>query len=133
MLRLSCFSRKETMHSYIIDEMLDALSPSLKSRKKAEVLLQQYWSDKIALIWTTQDVHRSANERKTVLTEEEARTALTDLHRHHDKQLGLRWKDITDWIEESGLGRNMTKSELSRFIHHDIFTVQKPVKQKGHA
>lgn len=113
------------MHNYIIEEMLEALSPALKSRKKAQAVLQRYWSDKIAIIWTTQDVHRAANERKTVLTEEEARTALTDLHRHHDKQLGLRWKDLTDWIEESGLGRDISKSELSKFIHHDIITVQK--------
>lgn len=121
------------MHSYIIEEMLDALMPALQSKNKAQGLLQQYWSDKIAIIWTTQDVHRAANERNTVLTEEEARTALTDLHRHHDKQLGLRWKDLTDWIEESGLGRDISKRELSKFIHHDIITIQKPATQKGHA
>ncbi len=80
-----------------------------------------------------QDVHRAANEKETVLTEQEARQALHDLHRHHDKQLGLRWKDLTDWIEESGLGRDLTKSELSKFIHHDILTIQQPAKQKGHA
>jgi hypothetical protein len=121
------------MHSYIIEEMLEALTPAFRSRKKVHELLQRYWSDKMALLWTTQDVHRAANERKTVLTEAEARTALTDLHRHHDKQLGLRWKDLTDWIEESGLGRDITKSELSKFIHHDIIAVQKPTKQRGHA
>ena len=113
------------MHHHIIIEMLDALTPALKSRKKAEAILQRYWSDKAAIIWTTQDIHRAANERKTVLTEAEAQTALTDLLRHHDKQLGLRWKDLTDWIEESGLGRDITKSELSRFIHHDVLAIQK--------
>jgi hypothetical protein len=121
------------MHNHVIEEMLDALTPALRSRKKAQALLQQYWSDKVSLVWTTQDVHRAANERNTVLTEEEAKTALTDLHRHHDKQLGLRWKDLIEWIEESGLGRDITRSELSRFIHHDIITVQKPAKQKGRA
>ena len=113
------------MHQHIIIEMLDALTPALKSRKKAEVILQRYWSDKVAIIWTTQDVHRAANERETVLTEAEAQTALTDLHRHHDKQLGLRWKDIVEWIEESGLGRDTTRQELSRFVHHDILAIQK--------
>ena len=113
------------MHHHIIIEMLDALAPAVKSRKKAEALLRGYWSDKVAILWTTQDVHRAANEKETVLTEGEARTALTDLHRHHDKQLGLRWKDLTDWIEESGLGRDITKSELSRFIHHDVLAIQK--------
>ena len=121
------------MHHHIIIEMLDALTPALNSRKKAEAILQRYWSDKVAIVWTTQDVHRAANERETVLTEQEARAALTDLHRHHDKQLGLRWKDVTDWIEESGLGRDITKSELSRFIHHDVLTIQKAARQKGGA
>ena len=118
------------MHQHIIIEMLDALTPALRSRKKAEAILQRYWSDKIAIHWTTQDVHRAANERETVLTEENARTALTDLHRHHDKQLGLRWNDLTDWIEESGLGRDITKSELSKFIHHDILAIQKPSRSQ---
>ena len=118
------------MHHHIIIEMLDALTPTLKSRKKAEAILQRYWSDKVAIIWTTQDVHRAANERETVLTEAEAQTALTDLHRHHDKQLGLRWKDLTEWIEESGLGRDITKRELSRFIHHDILALQKSPRSK---
>ena len=118
------------MHHHIIIEMLDALTPTLKSRKKAEAILQRCWSDKVAIIWTTQDVHRAAKERETVLTEQEAQTALTDLHRHHDKQLGLRWKDVTDWVEESGLGRDITRQELSRFIHHDILALQKSPRSK---
>jgi hypothetical protein len=119
------------MNSHIIEEMLDALSPALTSRKRAHTMLREFWSDKMALVWTTQDIHRAANERETVLTEEEARTALADLHRHHDKQLGIRWQDIVEWIEQSGLGRDITKRELSRFIHHDIRTIQKPVRRKG--
>ena len=118
------------MHEHIIEEMLAALSPAIRSKKKAQALLESYWSDKVALIWTTQDVHRAANERKTVLTEQEAHTALTDLHRHHDKQLGLRWQDLIDWIEQSGLGRDITKSELNQFIHHDIITVQKSSRSR---
>lgn len=120
------------MHQHILTEMLDALSPALKSRKAAEARLKKFWSDKMALLWSTQDIHRAANEKETVLTEEEARTALNDLHRHHDKQLGLRWQDLVEWVEQSGLGRDITKRELSRFVHHDILTIQKPAKQKGH-
>ena len=118
------------MHDHIMIEMLEALTPALKSRKKAEAILQRYWSDKMAIIWTTQDVHRAANERETVLTEAEAQTALTDLHRHHDKQLGLQWKDVVEWIEESGLGRDTTRQELSRFVHHDILAIQKSSRSK---
>ena len=118
------------MHNHLIIEMLDVLTPALQSRKRAEAHLQHYWSDKMAIIWTTQDIHRAANERETVLTEQEAQTALTDLHRHHDKQLGLRWKDVVEWIEESGLGRDTTRQELSRFIHHDVLAIQKSSRSK---
>jgi hypothetical protein len=118
------------MHEHNIIEMLAVLAPTLKSRKKAEALLRGYWSDKIALIWSTEDIHRAANERENVLTEEEARTILDDLHQHHSAQYGLQWKDIYEAIEQSGLGRNITKRELSRFVHKDILAIQKSSRSK---
>ena len=84
----------------------------------------------MALIWTAQDVHRAANERETVLTDEEARTLLTDLHQHHNAQYGLQWKDLYEAIENSGLGRDITKRELSRFVHKDIIAIQKSSRSK---
>ena len=113
------------MHEHNIVEMLHVLAPSVKSRKKAEALLRSYWSDKMAIIWSTKDVHRAANERETVLTEEEARTILTDLHQHHNAQYGLQWKDIYEAIENSGLGRDITKRELNRIVHKDIITIHR--------
>jgi hypothetical protein len=118
------------MHEHNIIEMLYALAPALKSRRKAEALLRNYWSDKMAIIWSTEDVHRSANERETVLTQEEARTILTDLHQHHNAQYGLQWKDLYDAIENSGMGRDITKRELSRFVHKDIIVIQKSSRSK---
>jgi hypothetical protein len=118
------------MHDHNIIEMLDALAPSLKSKRKAEALLRGYWSDKIALIWSTEDVHRAANERETVLTQEEARTILTELHEHHTAQYGLQWKDLYDAIENSGFGRDITKRELSRFVHKDIIAIQRSSRSK---
>jgi len=114
------------MHEHTIIEMLTALTPALKSRRKTEALLRNYWSDKMALIWTTQDVHRAANERETVLTEAEAKEILMELHQHHNAQYGLQWKDVYEAIENSGLGRDITKRELSRFVHKDILAIQKP-------
>jgi hypothetical protein len=118
------------MHQYNIVEMLRALAPTLKSKRKAEALLRRYWSDKIAIIWSTEDVHRAANERETVLTEEEAWKILSDLHEHHNAQYGLQWKDLYEAIENSGLGRDITKRELSRFVHKDILAIQKSSRNK---
>lgn len=116
------------MHN-LIDEILDKLTPALKSRRKAREQLERYWSDKIALIWTNEDVHRAANEREIVLTEKEARQVLTNLHQHHNKQTGLQWADVIEVIQQTGLGRTITRRELNRFIHKDIIT-QKSSRRK---
>jgi hypothetical protein len=121
------------MNSQTIGEMLRVLRPLLKDPCKATQRIERYWRDKIAIIWSTDDVHRAANERETVLTENEAREILAELFEHHNSQYGLQWKDVTEAIEQSGKGRDITKRELSRFIHKDIITIQKRAKQKGRA
>ena len=118
------------MHDHTIIEMLAALGPTLKSRKKAQALLRNYWSDKIAIIWSTEDVHRAANERETVLTAKEAREVLQELLEHHNPQYGLQWKDVVDVIGDMGKGRDITKRELNRFVHKDIITIQKSSRSK---
>jgi len=111
---------------HIIDEQLEALRPALKSERKARQLLEEYWSDKIPLIWTTEDVHIAANEIETVLTETQAREILRDLYQHHNAQYGLKWEDLTESIRQSGKGRDITKKELHRFIHKSVLITQKP-------
>ena len=114
----------------LITELLDKLCPVLKSRRKARVLLDDYWADRIALIWTTQDVHRAANENRLVLTEAEARELLRDLHLHHNPQYGLRWSDVAEHIQQSGKSRDIRKRELHRFVHHDVLTIQPPTRKQ---
>jgi hypothetical protein len=114
----------------LIAELLQHLRPSLKSVSKARQLLTDYWADRIALLWTTNDVHRAANEVRTVLTEQQARTILRTLHSDYRPQYGLEWADVTKAIEESGLGRDIRKRELHRLIHRDLLTVDPPPKRK---
>ncbi len=108
--------------------LLEHLRPSLRSVSKARQLLTDYWADKIALLWITKDVHRAANEAKTVLTEQQARTILRTLLDDYRPQYGLEWRDVTKAIEDSGLGRDITARELHRLIHLDELTVDPPVK-----
>jgi len=110
----------------LIAELLQQIRPALKSVSKAEQLLTEYWADKIALLWTTKDVHRAANEAKTVLTEEQARAILRSLHGNYHAQYGLEWRDVSEAVEQSGLGRNITKRELHRFIHRDVLVIDLP-------
>lgn len=113
----------------LITALLTVLEPALKSRAKAEQLLTEYWTDKIALVWTTTQVHRAANETKTVLTEPQAREILRDLHHHHHAQYGLAWRDVSEAVKQSGLGRDIKARELHRFIHRDVLTIDPPPKQ----
>ncbi len=113
------------MHTHTIEEMLKALRPVLKNRNRAKQLLEKYWSDKMALIWTVEDVHRAANEKELALTKEEAKKILQELHDHHNKQYGIKWEDITALMQEYGIGRDLTKRELHQFVHKDIITINR--------
>ena len=95
--------------SNIIQAMVRALRPMLKNPAKAEQILERFWRDKIALVWTVQDIHTAANEREVALTNQEAIKVLQELHHYHNKQYGLRWEDVTAYIEEYALGRKLTK------------------------
>ena len=110
----------------LITELLEKVRPALKSASKAQHLLTEYWADRIALLWTTKDVHRAANEAKTVLTEKQARTILRTLHDNYRPQYGLEWRDVSEAIQQSGLGRDISKRELHRFIHRDVLVIDLP-------
>jgi hypothetical protein len=79
----------------------------------------------MALVWNTTDVHTAANERGLALNHEEAIDVLEELHRYHNKQLGLRWKDVTDLIEARALGRKLTNAELNHFVKKNIVTIHR--------
>ncbi|NBU11781.1 MAG: hypothetical protein EBS84_22750 [Proteobacteria bacterium] len=113
----------------LITELITTLRPTLRSVRKAEHLLADYWADRIALIWTTENIHRAANENKTVFTEQQAREILRNLHRHHNPQYGLRWSDLAETIQQSGLGRDIRQWELHLFIHRDVLAIDPPQKK----
>ena len=110
----------------LIDALLLQLKPANKSQRQVRPLLEQFWSDKIALLWTSNHVHRAANEQKTVLTEAQARKILNELHAHYDMQYGLAWENVAENIRDSGLGRDINKRELERFINQDVVVVDGP-------
>ena len=90
-----------SMSFNLIEELLLQLKPAIKSQRQVRPLLEQFWSDKIALLWTSEHVHRAANEQKTVLTEAQARKILHDLHAHYDRQYGLAWENLAEKIQDS--------------------------------
>jgi hypothetical protein len=104
--------------------MLKALKPALRSHRKAEKILEEYWRDRQAIIWTVEQVHRAANERERVLTNAEARELLHEFIRHHNPQYGLKWGDLLEIIDQSVLGRRMTKKELKAFVDLDVLATE---------
>ena len=106
-------------------ELLTAILQVIKLRQKAEQIVQRYYRDKITIVWKTADVHRAANELRLALTEREAMSVLETLHRQHNRQLGLRWEDLTAHIEAHVLGRKLNKREVSRFVKNDQLTIQR--------
>ncbi len=105
--------------------MLRALRPALSDWAKAEQILNRFWRGKIALVWTVQDIHTAANEREVALTNEQAIEVLQELHHSHNKQHGLKWEDLTDYIKEHALGRKLRKTEVKRFVEKNLRTIDR--------
>jgi hypothetical protein len=55
-----------------ISRMVTALKPALKSTERAHTILETFWQDKIAIIWTIEHVYRAANELGVAVNRTEA-------------------------------------------------------------
>lgn len=112
------------MHIHNITEMVRALRPVLKDEAKAEAILRRYWTNRIAIVWVTEDVHRAANERGVAVTRKEARQILQQLLDKHDAQYGINWETLVEAIEEGVFGRKVTPKEQKAFVEHDVITIR---------
>ena len=113
------------MNTQIIQELLRVLKPVIKNQRKAEQLLVRYAQGKVIIIWSIQDVYRAANERGLALTLQEAREVLHAHSQTHNKQYGMRWEHLTDYIQDRVLGRKLTRKEINRFVKEDIITINR--------
>ena len=113
------------MHHYIIEAMVKALKPALKSPTRAKHILDQFWGDKMALVWDVREVHTAANQKGVALTNPKAIKVLQEMHHYHDKQCGIKWEDLACYIEEYALGRRLTQRELKRFGEQDLLTIDR--------
>ncbi len=109
-----------------LSDLLQALKPALTSQKRGRELLDRFWRNKAAVVWTTAHVHRAANENRTVLTEADAQLILQTFIRQHNHQYGLRWSELVERIQESGRGRDIRPAELRQLVKHDQLTIDPP-------
>jgi hypothetical protein len=105
------------------EALLKALKPVLKDTPHARRIMERFWSDKVAIVWSYLSVNRAANERGLKLTKAEAVKVLNDLFYHHDAQEGLQWEHLLNYIEDKVLGRPMTKEEERRFVEKDVVAI----------
>lgn len=56
--------------------------------------LDGYWCDRIAVVWTVEDVHRQFNARGLAMTDDLAAYILGALLDDHDANHGINWSTI---------------------------------------
>lgn len=92
------------MYDHTIKEMVQhLLKDGLISRDQEEQAvssLREYWSDKIALVWTAEDVIEVGQNRDIKVTPGKATEILTDLFENHDPECGLSWDTIIDRVDD---------------------------------
>ena len=73
--------------------------------EQVQLVLAAYWADKVAVVWTTEDVHSVQDdfddeEQTSSLTEEQAQIILQKAFDKHDASEGITWEDLRYWSEE---------------------------------
>ncbi len=73
--------------------------------QQVELVLAQYWADKVAGIWTTDDVHSIQNDFNedtfsSSLSEEQAVNVLLEAFDSHDANEGITWESLRYWSGE---------------------------------
>jgi hypothetical protein len=68
--------------------------------QKSVEALKEYWNDKIAIVWNTEDVLSRAEELEIEITEDDARNILGTLLNDFDANYGINWSAIDVELEE---------------------------------
>ena len=73
--------------------------------EQVQLVLAAYWVDKVAVVWTTEDVHSVQDdfddkEQTSSLTEEQAQIILQKAFDKHDASEGITWESLRYYSEE---------------------------------
>ena len=74
-------------------------------QKQVELVLQKYWEDKVAVVWTSVDVHAVQDDfdednETSSLRNEQAQSVLQRAFDKHDANEGITWESLRYWSEE---------------------------------
>ena len=95
------------MYDHHIQEMAVSLVEAgvATDKQQVESVLSQYWADKVAVVWTTDDVHSIQDDFdedvcSSSLSEEQAESILHKTFDKHDANVGITWESLRFWSEE---------------------------------
>jgi len=103
------------MYQHHLDEMANVITNKLADASESFVLdnsmlfdlykyvraaLEEYWADKMALVWHIDDVFVKAGELGIALSNEEAKNILGDILDHHDCEMGVSWLTLGIAIQD---------------------------------
>ena len=77
----------------------------VQNSQAADSVLSQYWRDKVAVVWTTDDVHSiqdgfDEDKQTSSLSEEQAESILQRAFDKHDASEGITWESLRYYSEE---------------------------------
>ncbi len=93
-------------HHHIQDMASSLVEEGLATDQKlVEQALARYWEDKVAVVWTTDDVHSiqddfDENKQTSSLSEEQAISVLQKAFDNHDANDGITWEKLRFWNED---------------------------------
>ena len=106
------------MHTYMLEEMADALSNELHIQSSdALAILSRYWEDKIAPVWSVDDVYECAHRSETPITRELAIEVLERAFDKHDAEYGISWVTLDVTLEDYSLDFNDLSPEQYNEVH----------------
>ena len=94
------------MYDHHIQEMASSLVEAglATDGQQVELVLSQYWADKVAVVWSIDDVHAVQEdfdeEQTSSLTEEQAQIILQRAFDKHDASEGITWESLRYYSEE---------------------------------
>lgn len=97
------------MYDHEINAMVDALREQCvldthdieKAAERAKAALRKYWTDRIALTWSTEDVRQTAEDMGLPKTEASCREILHRILHRADADVGVSWETIRNTITDA--------------------------------
>lgn len=95
------------MYDHHIKDMASSLVEAglATDGQQVELVLSRYWADKVAIVWTTEDVHAVQDDfdednETSSLSNEQAQSVLQRAFDKHDANEGITWESLRYWSEE---------------------------------